>query len=423
MKYAKSRLSLLMFVQFFAFGATSPIISLYLRDCLSFSGAQIGLVLGLAAVSSIVSPVVMAFLADRLISSERLLCLLNVLGGACMIIFSMQTEFYPALFVYFMYNLAVNPTIPLINAITFHHSPSSREKFGNTRVWGTIGWVAVAWFFSIVVLRDGGNAAAREGSQLPLLLWISAATSFIMAAYSLTIPKHGTPKDKIASNTDAGTKLRASLLFPVDALRVIMQPHIFTLSLIATSYTFLDRFYSLGISPFLRQAGFSERAVMPAMTLGQIPEIAAMGLLGLMLKRWDAKAVLTFGIALSVLRFAACSLGSSKLLICSGLSAHGLAYTFTMITAVIYLDRFCGERERTGVHQLFTVLTSGIGGLLGSYAAGMTLDLCTHSAGLVNFGVYWAVPMAVSGVILVMMLWMRAHPVSFRSVSSKRPSV
>ena len=396
-----------MFVQFFALGATSPVMSLYLRDCLSFSGAQIGLVLGLAAVSSIVSPMIMTFLADRFISSERLLCLLNVIGGVCMAIFSMQTEFYPALFVYFIYNMAVNPTIPLINAITFHHSPSDREKFGNIRVWGTIGWIAVAWFFSFVILSDGGSAVAREGSHLPLLLWISAVTSFIMAAYSLTVPKHGTPKDKTPSGNDAETNPRASLFCPVDALRVIMQPGVFTLSLIAASYTFLDRFYSLGVSPFLRQVGFSERAVMPVMTLGQIPEIAAMGLLGLMLKRWDAKVVLALGTAMSVFRFAACALGSNKFLIYTGLSTHGLAYTFTMITVVICLDRFCDERGRTGIHQLFTVLTSGIGGFLGSYAAGLTLDLFTNSVGMVNYGAYWSVPMVASGAILVMVLWMK----------------
>jgi len=396
-----------MFVQFFALGATSPVISLYLRDCLSFSGVQIGFVLGLAAASFIVSPVITTFLADRLISAERLLCLLNAIGGVCMVVFSMQTEFYPALFIYFVYNMTVNPTIPLINAITFHHSPSDREKFGNIRMWGTIGWIAVAWFCSFVILREGGSAVAREGSRLPLLLWISAITSFIIAAYSLTIPQHGTPNDKTSPDNEAGTNLRASQFFPVDAFRFIMQPHVLALSLLAASYTFLDRFYVLGVPLFLRHAGFSERTVMPVMTLGQIPEIVAMGLLGLVLKRWDVKMMLAFGTAMSVVRFTACSLGSNKFLIYTGLSAHGLAFTCTMVTAIICLDRFCGEQDRTGAHQLFTVLTSGIGGFLGSCAAGLTLDLCTNSVGMVNYGAYWSVPMSVSGVILVMVLWMR----------------
>jgi NHS family xanthosine MFS transporter len=119
------------------------------------------------------------------------------------------------------------------------------------------------------------------------------------------------------------------------------------------------------------------------------------------------KVVLAFGVAMSVFRFAALALGSNKLLIYIGLSAHGLAFTFTMITAVICLDRFCDEQSRTGVHQFFTVLTSGIGGFFGSYAAGLTLDLFTNSVGMVNYGAYWSVPMTLSGVILGVVLWVR----------------
>jgi sugar phosphate permease len=138
MKYAKIRLCLMMFIQFFVAGATLPILSLYLKDCLRFTGAQIGLVLGVSAVSSIVSPMFMTFVADRVISSERLLCILNIASGVCMMIFAAQTEFYPALLMYTIYSIVQNPTVPLLSAITFNHAPTDRRKFGNIRVWGTI---------------------------------------------------------------------------------------------------------------------------------------------------------------------------------------------------------------------------------------------------------------------------------------------
>jgi len=395
MRYPKTRLSLLMFIQFFIWGATGPILSLYLRDCLSFSGEQVGLVLGLAAVSSIVSPVIMTFLADRVISSERLLCLLNVAAGACMFVFSMQTEFYPALSIYIVYSVAINPTVPLINAITFHHSPANREKFGNIRVWGTIGWIAVAWFFSFWILRDGGTAQAAGESQLPLLLKISSITSFIMAAYTLTIPKG-------AERTQGEREL-----FPVDAFRVIRKPQVLALSFVGAAGTFIDRFYTVGTAPFLKQAGFHERGIMPAMSLGQIPEIFAMGALALLLRRFGAKTVLLAGVGLGAFRFGACAFGESRWLIYTALSVHGLVYTFVMITVVICLDRYCGPRDRTGVHQLFAVITSGIGGFLGSYAAGWITDAVTDTAGIVNYSAYWTAPFALSVIIFVTILLVR----------------
>ncbi|MDR2694139.1 MAG: MFS transporter [Chitinispirillales bacterium] len=427
MRYPKTRLSLLMFIQFFIWGATGPILSLYLRDCLGFSGAQVGLILGLSALGSIFSPAFMSFVADRFVSSERLLCLLNAVGGACMFVFSRQTGWYQALAIYIVYQVVVSPMSPLINAITFHHSPSERRKFGNIRVWGTVGWIAVAWFASFGLQQGGAaQAAAEGGSKLPLLLDISAITSFVMAAYCLTIPKRGrahgpaltpdespTPESISVPTSAVSTpvSIPADELTPEPApaprpstraaLRVVLRPQVLALAAATAAITFVDKFYNVGTSPFLRSIGLSEQAVMPAMSLGQVPEIAAMGILGYLLTRFGAKRVLLLGVAMEIFRFAACAAGFNMPLVYAALCVHGLAYTFTMVTAVICLDGFCDARERSGVHQLFNVATAGIGGFLGSYAAGWTMDLFTDAAGSVNYRGYWAAPLAISILVFI----------------------
>jgi MFS family permease len=380
-----------MFIQFFIWGATGPVLSLYLRDCLHFSGAQVGLILGLSALCAVFSPAFMAFVADRLISSERLLCLLNAVGGVCMFLFSRQTEWYGALTVYVFYQIVVSPMSPLINAITFRHSPADRRKFGNIRVWGTVGWIAVAWFFSFGLGHGGGAGGA---SRLPLLLDISAVTSFIMAAYCLTIPRGAVAAAAGPSLTTPASAFRTPL-------KIILDRRVLALAAATAAITFVDKFYTVGTAPFLRHAGLSERAVMPAMSLGQVPEIAAMGILGYLLTRWSARNVLLLGVALEIFRFGACALGFSMPLIYAALCVHGLAYTFTMITAVICLDGLCDPRERSGAHQIFNVATAGIGGFLGSYAAGLTMDIFTDAAGNVSYAHYWAVPLAISVLIFL----------------------
>jgi len=423
MRYPKTRLSLLMFIQFFIWGATGPVLSLYLRDCLGFSGAQVGLILGLSALGSVFSPAFMSFVADRVVSSERLLCLLNAAGGVCMFVFSRQTEWPQTLAVYVVYQIIVSPMSPLLNAITFHHSPSERRKFGNIRVWGTIGWIAVAWFSSFGLRHGGAAAGADAGSKLPILLDISAVTSFIMAAYCLTVPKRvktgaaAEPAESVSTNIPASEQTSGepalSILIPAEppepppesrpstraALKIILQPQVLALSAVTAAITFVDKFYNVGASPFLRSAGLSERAVMPAMSLGQVPEIAAMGILGYLLAKFGARKVLLLGVAMEIFRFGACALGFNMPLIYAALCVHGLAYTFTMITAVICLDGFCGTKERSGAHQLFNVATAGIGGFLGSYAAGRVMDLFADAAGAVNYRGYWAVPLAISILI------------------------
>jgi len=392
MRYPKQRLSLLMFIQFFVGGATQPVMSLYLKGHLGLSGTEVGLIMGLSAIGSIISPILMTFIADRIISSEKLMSILHIMAGTSMLVFSMQTEFYSVVFLYIVYNLMITPTYALVNAITFHHNPSKGSSFGNIRVWGTIGWISIAWFFSFVILQK--DNAAHNISQLPVLLKVSAITSFILSIYSLTIPS--------SLNRERKNEKRA--FFPVDSLRVMMKPQVIALTLTAAAVTFIDRFYAVGTAPFLKQIGFSEKSIMPAMSLGQLPEIFAMGLLGYILKRWGMKKVLIAGMCMEIFRFGACAFGNSNLLVYTSLSVHGLAYTFIFITAIISLDSFCNKNERTGVHQLFSVITGGIGGFLGSYTAGKITDYFSDSTGTVHYAAYWMVPFLLSIFILALLV-------------------
>ncbi|MCL2689440.1 MAG: MFS transporter [Chitinispirillia bacterium] len=381
-----------MFIQFFVGGATQPVMSLYLKDHLGFSGTEVGFVMGLSAIGSIISPLFMTFIADRVISSEKLLSVLHVMAGTSILVFAMQTTFSSVVFLYIIYNLMITPTYALVNAITFHHNPSKGNNFGSIRVWGTIGWISIAWFFSFVILQK--DTSAHNISQLPLLLKVSAVTSFILSIYSLTIPS--------SLNRERKNEKRA--FFPVDSLRVMLKPQVLTLTLTAAAVTFIDRFYAVGTAPFLKQIGFSEKSIMPAMSLGQLPEIFAMGLLGYILKRWGMKKVLIAGMCMEIFRFGACALGSSHLIVYTSLSVHGLAYTFIFITAIISLDSFCSKNERTGVHQLFSVITGGIGGFLGCYAAGKITDRFSDSMGIVYYEAYWMVPFLLSVFILALLV-------------------
>ena len=75
-----------------------------------------------------------------------------------------------------------------------------------------------------------------------------------------------------------------------------------------------------------------------------------------------------------------------------GLSVHGLSYTFIYATASIYLDRFCDAESRSSVHQLFTMITSGIGNFAGYLFCGWAMDACTKGSSQVNYHLFWLVP-------------------------------
>ena len=381
----------MMFLQYFVLGATVPIFSLYMTGYLHFSGFQAGTILSMSAVSAFVSPLAGAFIADRLISAARLYGICHVLGGTVMGVLSFQTRFEPFLILYLIYMLLFGPTHALSNAVAFHHLPDSEKSFGGIRMWGTIGWIAVAWFFSFFWLRSSGDIMT---SRLPDALKLSAISSILLGLYGFSLPR---------------TKLKRAFekrIFPVESFRVMVHRDVIVLSGISVLVSFINRFYYFGTGPFLSQIGFRAENIMPAMSLGQVPEVFAMGLLGFFLKRFGIKRVLAIGVLMELGRFTAFALGFPTLLVLMGISFHGIAYAFFFTTAFIYLDRHCDRLSRAGVHQLFAIINSGVGSLFGSLLAGKTLDVFKVSdSGLVNYHAFWVVPAGLSllalGVILL----------------------
>jgi nucleoside transporter len=376
----------MMFLQYFVLGSTVPIMSLYLTEYLSFSGVEAGLILSMSAVAAFISPLAGAIAADRIIGSERLYGFCHLAAGTLMALLSVQTRFQPFLLIYLAYMLVFGPTMALSNAVTFHHLPEAKQTFGGIRMWGTIGWIAVAWLFGFLWLRAGGDMTDR----IPDALKLSALSSICLGVYAFALPKRETaPPQK-------------KQLIPVESFRVLFQRNILLLAGISFLISFINRFYYFGTGPFLNQIGFDKSAIMPAMSLGQIPEVFAMGLLGFFLMRFGQKRVIAMGVFMELARFSAFVVGAPRILVFAGICFHGIAFAFFFSAAHIYLDTHCDERSRAGAHQLFAIITSGFGSFFGSLASGKILDIYrVPDTGLVDFHGFWMVPASLAVLALV----------------------
>jgi nucleoside transporter len=377
----------MMFLQFFVAGATIPVMSLYLKGHLHFSGGQAGLILSMNALAAFVSPVVGVFIADRFISAEKMLSLCHLGASVLMFVLTLQHNFTNVLAVYLAYVLVAGPTVALANAVAFHHIPEAQRDFGGVRMWGTIGWVAVAWFLSFFWLS--GAAADQMASRLPDALKLSAISSFVFSIYALSLPK-----------SFAASK-RSKKLMPVESFRVLIQPKIVLIGLLAFLMSITNKYYYFGMGPFLDQFGVKEGFIMPLMSLGQITEIFAMLFLGICLKRLGFKMVLILGVFTQVWRFAALAISGSLGIISSGIVFHGINFAFFMTASLIYIDSQCDKNSRTGVHQLLTILNMGFGSLVGNLMAGRAIDIFTSASGVINFRAYWTVPLVITVVCLV----------------------
>lgn len=388
------RLSTMMFLQYAVLGAVMPIMALYLKNGLGFSPAQVGVVIAMPAIAALVAPLIAARIADRLLSAERTLAAAHFLGAGLMWALSLQTAYGPVIALFLLYSLATMPTMALTNAITFHHLEQAGRDFGRIRMWGTIGWIAIAWIFAAIYVvpaapDTAGAPDAATGTGLGLALQVSAVASLVLAFFALCIPPaHEAPA--------ANTRLR-------HAVRLLLQRNLAVLCALTFIMALLNQYYMQWMAPYLSQIGFEDGAILPALSVGQLFEIGAVGLLGWFLARAGMKRLLLIGFAMQLVRFLVFALFPTAWAVIPAVSLHGISFAFFGVTAYIYLDRACSAGDRAGVQQLYSLVSAGLGALLGSVIAGYTGEWLLDGA-TINFRLFWLVPAAIAGagcVILV----------------------
>src|SRR5215467_52420 len=176
------KLSAMMFLQYFVWGAWSVPMGTWLSASLHFSGEQVGLAYAPTALAGMSCSFFVGMIADRLFATERLLAVLHLIGGVFLFYASMQTSFVPLYVVLLGYTLCYMPTLALTNSLSFHQMNDPGKEFPGVRVLGTIGWIVAG-------LTIG--AMQIEATSTPMR--IAAGASVLLGFFSLVLP-HTPPK-------------------------------------------------------------------------------------------------------------------------------------------------------------------------------------------------------------------------------------
>lgn len=388
----KARLGVMMFLQYFIWGAWYVTLGTWLSQSLHFSARQIGVVAGATAVGAIISPFFVSLVTDTLFDTEKALAGLHIVGAVVLFLASRQTTFGPVYALLLLYCCCYMPTLALTNSLAFRHMKSPQEEFGFIRVLGTIGWIIAGLLIGFAKL---------EPTRVPAT--IAAGASLLMGLYCLSLP-HTPPLAK------AGEKTRTiGSLFPTEALAILKRPEMMIFAGASLLICIPLQFYYAFTNLFLNQVGVQNPASI--MTGGQMSEMLCMLLIPWFFRRLGVKYMLAVAMLAWALRYVLFALGASSPhsgLLLGGIVLHGICYDFFFVTGQIYIDRTAAPALRAAAQGLITFLTYGVGMFVGSWISGSVVAHyatgTTITGPAYNWRSIWIFSAVCSGIILLLFL-------------------
>lgn len=376
------RLSTMMFLQFFAWGAWFATLGLAMTN--AELGAFIGAAYEAAPIAAIFAPLFLGLIADRFFASEKVFGVLMLIGGVIMLVIpgvaeaasefantSLETlkstgnltedELSQAFadqqlsenssgqtfgWMILAYMLCYMPTLGLGNTIAFTHI-SSPERFPMIRVWGTIGWIVAGLLIGIT---------GWDGQFT--IFWLGGISSILLGLYCFALPNTPPPLK--------GKPMDLRSLFMVDAFQLLSSWNFLVFAVCSTLICIPLAYYYGSTSQFLGATGFE--AAGATMTLGQMSEIIFMIMIPLLFRKLGVKMMILIGMAAWVVRYVLFSFGAPDQVTWMLLLAvvlHGICYDFFFVTGFMYTDEKAPKEIRGQAQSLLVFLTQGVGMFFG----------------------------------------------------------
>ncbi|MGB8645109.1 MAG: major facilitator superfamily domain-containing protein 6 [Anaerolineae bacterium] len=363
----------LNFLCFAAVAFSMPFVVLYYQS-VGFDGTQIGLIMGLTPLVTLVSAPLWTGLADAT-RRHRLLMSAALLVGACSIaLLPSLTTFLPILLLALVFSTAFAPVSSFIDSATMFMLGQEKQMYGRIRVGGTLGFGLAATLAGVLVQNYGLKVAFWGAGILYLGALVLSQKLVHRPAQEMTRPRAGA----------------RTLLMNRHWLFFLALAFAGGLSLAVTNnYLF----------PYMKQLGSDETTMGLALTAGTLSEIPVLFFGNRLIQRFHARGLLLLAMILTGIRLLAFSLVNAPGLVLLLQLLNGPTFPAMWLAGVAYADEHAPAGMRATAQGLFSAMVFGFGMAVGSLIGGPLLEsLGGHTLFLV-FGV-----LVLAVVLLVVLL-------------------
>jgi nucleoside transporter len=358
------QLSLMMFLQFFIWGAWYVTAPNYLST-IGFKAADFGWTYSVGPIAGMISPFIVGMIADRFFAAQRVLATMHILGAVLMVVAArmMQVDNPSPDFinvVFFGYMLTYYPTLALTNTLALRNMTDAQKEFPGIRVLGTIGWIAA------------GLALTQIGWDKTVdMFHLAAGASLVLGLFSFMLP-HTPPLET--------GPVSARQILGLDAWVLLKDRSYLTFIIASTLICIPLAFYYQIASRVVEMSGMP---IGRTMSFGQMSEIIFMLVMPFFFRRLGVKWMLAVGMLAWVVRYALFAVGASDQvtwMILSGILLHGICYDFFFVTGQIYTDQVAPKQIRAQAQGMLVLFTLGLGMTIGAQVAGRIETSHTTSA-------------------------------------------
>ncbi|GAA4396253.1 MFS transporter [Nibrella viscosa] len=381
------QLSMMMFLQFFVWGAWYGQMSKYMFTQLGATGDQVGNAYTAFSLAMIVAPFFVGMIADRYFAAQKVLGILNLLGAGVLYFLIQEKDPDTFFWLILAYCITFAPTLALTASIALQQMTSPEKEFPGIRVLGTISWIVVT---NIVGFMNVGDKVT--------VFQIAMFSALALGVFSFFLPN--TPPKQTGGAT-------FSQILGLDAFKLFKDRSFAIFFLSSVLICIPLSFYYAMANPSLTDSGMTN--VENKMSLGQASEVIFMLLIPLAYVRLGVKKMLIVGLIAWIVRFVLFGFGdasTSEWMLYIAIILHGVCYDFFFVTGQIYTDNKAGEKIKSSAQGLITLATYGIGMGIGSKMSGLVADMYTGADGKIDWTSVWMVPAGIAGVVLLLFIFM-----------------